>query len=87
MLRERIETSPERTRRIKAVMALPERKAKKLTVEMARPLLEDWAKMYGITIKWVHEWADGGDQCVTAFGTEPDGAYNHNTLRVATKNL
>lgn len=61
--------------------------AQKLDTEMARPLLEDWAKMYGITIKWFHEWVDGDDLCVTAFGVENNGAYNHNTLRVAVKNL
>lgn len=61
--------------------------SKNLTVAAARPLLEDWAKMYGVTIKWFHKWVDGSDQCVTAFGVETSGAYNHNTIRVATKNL
>lgn len=61
--------------------------SKKLTAAAARPLLEDWAKLYGITIKWLHEWIDGADQCVTAFGVEANGSYTHNTIRMATKNL
>lgn len=36
--------------------------------EMVRPLVDDWARDYGLKVKFVHEWRDiDGRSCVTAF--------------------
>lgn len=52
-------------------------------IEAARPLLEDWARIYGVEIERFKPWKKDGEEHrlrVTAFGYDRSGKYLHHTL-------
>lgn len=53
--------------------------------EQARPLIDDWAADYGVTIEFVHEWAKDATRRVTAFGYDNSGGAMTSTIVVPAR--